>query len=54
MPSFNSLLPPWRDTLTETTTIRQDLIDSEGDKMAVEKTSVMKRKQPCDASLPYL
>jgi len=46
MPSFKSLLPPWRDTLTETTTIRQNLIDPEGNKMAVEKSGVMNRKRP--------
>ncbi|KAK5656631.1 hypothetical protein OQA88_4611 [Cercophora sp. LCS_1] len=43
MPSFNSLLPPWRDTLTETTTIRQNLVDSDGNKMDVVKSAIMNR-----------
>ncbi|KAK0616480.1 hypothetical protein B0T14DRAFT_568080 [Immersiella caudata] len=53
MPSFNSLLPPWRDTATETITIRQNLVDSERNEMAVEKSDVVNRvlrKQHKDAA----
>jgi len=46
MPSSFSLLPPWRDTLTETTTTRQNLVDSDGNKMTIQKRYILNRKQP--------
>jgi hypothetical protein len=46
MHSFSSLFPPWRDTRIETTTIRENLIDSNGNKMAIEKSDVLSSKQP--------